>query len=437
MKNKSKDLRKTQKRTMIVFAALAVLIVVISLLLYASKNRRKRTAVKPVEVVSPNTNIMKQKWLIKSQAQLERQTQQISMLQSKLKQLSRENRLLQKEIRKGQRPASASPSGRSRHYSYNPVNYPPPPNIPPSPYSYRSRHANYSSGSRSRPFPYGSSSKKTKHNQNSYQITQRPLDNLIAVAVPISYSRQNHTNKHINNHTAGAPNQTPLNQTAAVSGSRKPNRQRSRLLIPPGSFVSAFLLTGADVPTMGNGAVGPIPVVFRVMSLAQLPNYFRANIKSCFLLGQATGSLSAERAYIRVSTLSCIRKDGTPLVVHVRGYATGADGKAGLNGRVVSKQGAVLARALISGFLQGVGEAFSQTQTTISVSPLGSTNSVAPNTGTIVRYGVGTGVGKATEMLAKFYMKMANQMFPVIEINAGRIADIIFLSGVKLSGGGR
>lgn len=425
MRSKSKDTRVAQKRLMIILGILAVIVVAVSFLLSSRVHHSRRPTPKPVKIVSPGTDVMKQQWLVKSQAQLEKQTQQIAMLNARLKQLSRENLRLQKEMQK--RLRYAPPSSQTVHYPQSYTNYPPP---PPVSYPARKGVRKYSPSSGSNnASSYRNFGEKTKQPpQNSFQITRKQLDNLIAVATPVSFEHKNQTNKHFLNHTGGVINQ-PNSQTI------KPNNTHKRLLIPPGSFVSAFLLTGADVPTMGNGAVGPIPVVFRVMSLAQMPNYFKANIKSCFLLGQATGSLSAERAYIRISTLSCIRKDGSPLVVHVQGYATGADGKAGLRGRVVSKQGSVLARALISGFLQGVGEAFSQTQTTISVSPLGSTNSVAPNANTIVKYGMGTGVSKATEMLAKFYMKMANQMFPVIEINAGRVADVIFLRGVKLNGG--
>ena len=430
MKNKTKDLKITKKRMLIVFAVFAAVVVVTSVLLYGSRKRTKKPTVKPVEVVAPATDIMKQKWLIKSQAQLVKQTQQIAMLQSKLKVLSKENVNLQKEMQKRGQLKSSLPA-EQKHHVYNQVDYPPPPpQLPSNPYQsgkafYRSRQYGSPTGGRTRT---GFKTKQTKQGR-SYQTTQRPLNNLIASALPSS-NQTNNTKPELNQ-TNGVLNQTLKTQT------KQPNTHRRHLLIPPGSFVSAFMLTGADVPTMGNGSVGPIPIVFRVMSLAQMPNYFKTNIKSCFLLGQATGSLSAERAYVRVSTLSCVKKDGTPLVVHVQGYAAGADGKAGLKGRVVSKQGSVLARALVAGFLQGVGEAFSQTQSTISVSPLGTTNSIAPNASTIVKYGVGNGVGKATEMLAKFYMKMANQMFPVIEINAGRLADVIFLKGVKLSGGER
>ena len=425
MRSKSKDARVAQKRLIIILGVLAVIVVVVSFLLSSRAHRSRKSTPKPVKIVSPGTDVMKQQWLVKSQAQLERQTQQIALLKARLKQLSRENLRLQKEMQKKLRVKVTSPT--YVRYPQNYTNYPPPP-----PVSYPSQHSGKSYTSSSfggnNSFHHSISGWKTKQPQNTFQVTRKQLDNLIAVATPVGFEHKNQTNKHFLNHTGSVINQ-PNNQTA------KPNRTHKHLLIPPGSFVSAFLLTGADVPTMGNGAVGPIPVVFRVMSLAQMPNYFKANIKSCFLLGQATGSLSAERAYIRISTLSCVRKDGSPLIVHVQGYATGADGKAGLRGRVVSKQGSVLARALISGFLQGVGEAFSQTQTTISVSPLGSTNSVAPNANTIVKYGMGTGVSKATEMLAKFYMKMANQMFPVIEINAGRVADVIFLKGVRFNGG--
>ena len=428
IKNKKEDELVRNRRLMLLGVAIAVTVVIISVFVYkAKKHRHKAKPKATIEVAIPKTDILKQEWLIKSQAQLEKTSQEVQKINSELKRLKLENEHLKEALYNNKKASFASTETP-------PVNYPPPPvSLPSIPEKNWGKKPNYPKPNYkteiARSFTPNNNQTKQKPNVATATISERQMNNLIAVATPTgAYKPNNKTNKP----NVGVLFNQTLNQTPS-----KPNLPRKHFLIPPGSFVSAMLLTGADVPTMGNGAVGPIPVVFRVMSMAQMPNYFKANIKSCFLLGEATGSLSAERAYIRVSKLSCVKKDGTPLVISVRGYATGADGKVGLKGRVVSKQGAVLARALVAGFLQGVGQAFSRSQTNISISPLGSTSSVGAGTATVFKYGLGEGVGKATEMLAKFYMKMATQMFPVIEINAGRVADIIFLNGVNLTGGAK
>ena len=96
---------------------------------------------------------------------------------------------------------------------------------------------------------------------------------------------------------------------------------------------------------------------------------------------------------------------------------------------VVSKQGALLARTLLAGFLDGMAKAFTQQNTIVSVSPLGNTQSF--DTSKATQIAAFQGVGEATKKLADFYMKLVDQTFPVIEVNAGRKVDVVFLSEVK------
>ncbi|MEC6096350.1 TrbI/VirB10 family protein [Enterobacter hormaechei] len=49
---------------------------------------------------------------------------------------------------------------------------------------------------------------------------------------------------------------------------------------------------------------------------------------------------------------------GGSCVAKLDSYAVGEDGKAGVRGRVVSKQGQIIAKSLMAGFLGGVSEAF-------------------------------------------------------------------------------
>src|SRR6185295_15397592 len=109
-----------------------------------------------------------------------------------------------------------------------------------------------------------------------------------------------------------------------------------------------------------------------------LPNHFRSRIKECFVVGAGYGDVSSERAYIRTEALSCVTPDGHAIDVPIKGYIAGEDGKAGMRGRLVSKQGQLLANALTAGIASGIGHAFQQSATTFSVSPLGSTSTVNP-----------------------------------------------------------
>ena len=213
--------------------------------------------------------------------------------------------------------------------------------------------------------------------------------------------------------------------------SKKQNQKIEPLkILSTGTITKVTLLGGMDAPTMAAAKTNPLPVLMRVNDLSFLPNNWRYNMDGCFILGEGYGDLSSERAYIRTTTLSCVTKDGYHIDTPFKGAVYGEDGKVGLRGRVVTKQGAMLARTLIAGFLQGISEAFKQSNTILSVSPTGTTQAFDPNKA--MQTGMFSGASKATEKLADFYLKMADQIAPIIEISAGRKVDVIATDRIEL-----
>ncbi len=203
--------------------------------------------------------------------------------------------------------------------------------------------------------------------------------------------------------------------------------------IPAGTFMRGVLLSGLDAPTGGQAQQNPHPVIIEVLDMASLPNKFKADYKNCRLTANGTGDLSSERAYIRLDRLSCISEDGGALDVGVKGYVADGSGKAGVRGRLVSKQGQVLANALLAGVASGIGTAFSSGAMTTSTSPLGSTTTVKDGMSNQVQAGLGQGVGNALSQLSKYYIQLAEKMFPVIEIDAGQAIDVVITKGISVA----
>jgi len=218
------------------------------------------------------------------------------------------------------------------------------------------------------------------------------------------------------------------------ASAKQESKRDTRSYVPSGSFFRAALLGGLDAPTGGQAQSNPHPILMRVQDNAFLPNRYRFKIKECLALGASHGDISSERAYIRLESLSCIRHDGKAIDVPVKGYVVGEDGKAGMRGRLVSKQGQVLANALVSGIGAGIGQAFQQSATTVSTNPLGSIGTVDP--GKQFQAGIGTGVGKALDRLSQYYITLAEKMFPIIEVDAGRTVDVVFTKGFSLEAEG-
>jgi conjugal transfer pilus assembly protein TraB len=210
----------------------------------------------------------------------------------------------------------------------------------------------------------------------------------------------------------------------------KDNEKQGKTYIPSGSFMRAALLGGLDAPTGGQAQNNPWPVLLRVQDNAFLPNRYRAKVKECFLLGSGYGDISSERAYLRLESLSCVLNNGEVVDTNAKGYVVGEDGKAGMRGRLVSKQGQVLANALLTGVVAGIGQGIQQASTTYSTSALGTVGTVDP--GKQIQAGIGAGVGKALDRLSQYYITLAEKMFPIIEVDAGRVVDVVLTKGVTL-----
>ncbi len=198
----------------------------------------------------------------------------------------------------------------------------------------------------------------------------------------------------------------------------------------PVSFTRGTLLGGLDAPTGGQSQSNPHPVLIRLSDTSVLPNRMRGEYRECFVIAAGYGDISSERAYLRTESLSCVRPDGATLEVRIQGSIYGEDGKVGLRGRLVTKQGQMLANALLAGVVSGIGQGLATSSTEYSTSALGTV--ATANGSEAYKAGLGTGVGKALDRLAQYYIKLAENTFPVIEVDAGREIDVVITKGVRI-----
>jgi conjugal transfer pilus assembly protein TraB len=204
--------------------------------------------------------------------------------------------------------------------------------------------------------------------------------------------------------------------------------------VPAGTFIPGMLMTGLDAPCGARAQSGPHPVLIRLQELSFLPNEVRQDWKGCFVLGEGYGELSSERAYIRLVNLSCVnKKDESVLDMPIKGYVADQDSKNGLRGEVVSKQGVFVARTLMAAFVEGVAEGFSQSQQTIVTTDSGTVSSnEIDNFGDGFRTGFASGASDAAKKLSDFYMDLAEDIFPIIEIGSQRHMTLILTEGIDI-----
>lgn len=202
--------------------------------------------------------------------------------------------------------------------------------------------------------------------------------------------------------------------------------------LPAGSFAPIALLHGLDAAAGATSQANPQPVLMRIQDNAVLPGSAKYQLKSCFALGSAYGDLSSERVYVRLAQLSCIDKqDRLVLNAKLKGYLVDSDGKLGLRGVLVNRQGARLAAALMAGFAQGLSGAFGASMGTTTMSPMMGAGMTVSGSQAMQMAGMG-GVSGAAQQLATFYLQQAQAIYPVITVNAGRTGELVIESGTAL-----
>ena len=210
-----------------------------------------------------------------------------------------------------------------------------------------------------------------------------------------------------------------------------PNAKNIKTYVPAGTFAKGILLEGADADASTNGQSNTAGILIRLLDNGTIANGKHSSLKGCFIVASIYGDISSERGEVRLDRLSCTKKDGTVIQKSVEGYVSFA-GKQGVRGRVVSRNGKLLFSSTVAGALSGVGNALQQSLQTVTQNPLGTTTSMSPgNVGKAAAY---AGGGSAMNQLAKYYIKSANNIHPVIEIPSGTQVTVIFQNGFSLVG---
>lgn len=203
--------------------------------------------------------------------------------------------------------------------------------------------------------------------------------------------------------------------------------------VPAGSSFEAVLMNGMDASTSMAASKTPSPAVLRVKSDAILPSLYKYDLKECFVLVGGYGNMSSERVEMRSETMSCINERGEVYEGKIEAYVVGEDGKVGARGRLVSKQGSLLAKSFLAGLASGIGSAFApQPVQSLNIAGGEQQPYQYPGADQIIGSGVGKGMNQAGSQLASYYLKVAEQLFPIVELDSGRKMTIVLLKGVDL-----
>ena len=214
-------------------------------------------------------------------------------------------------------------------------------------------------------------------------------------------------------------------------------RESEKFTLASGSIMSAVLLNGVAAPTGSASTSEPIPVLARVKKEAIMPNMFSLDIRECHIIGSASGRLRDRRAYIRTDSISCVTEDGKVLENRLQAVAVSkGDGMVGIPGKMIFTGQELLENSMYAGFLSGFAEAVSPRQVSaVNTEPGANALWQSQNLQNYGVAGIGQGVSNASERLADYYMELAEQVSPVIELTPGIEVDFIVTGATVFDAG--
>ena len=171
-------------------------------------------------------------------------------------------------------------------------------------------------------------------------------------------------------------------------------------------------------------------MLIRLSDNSVLPNRFRGEYRDCFVIAPATATSAPSAPTCAPRTCRCVRADGMALEVKIQGSVYGEDGKVGMRGRLVTKQGQMLANALLAGVVSGIGQGLAISSTTYST----SAPALSPRLPAPMPSSPGWAPASARRWTGwrQYYIKLAENTFPVIEVDAGREIDVVITKGVRI-----
>lgn len=210
---------------------------------------------------------------------------------------------------------------------------------------------------------------------------------------------------------------------------------RSKALHIMTGLSQAYMITGAYAPAFETGDEEPLPVLFQAEGDILIANDDTESIDKCMLIGSAKGNMNSQTADIRLHSITCSLAGGTKMIEgQISGWVIGENGIPGVQGDLLHKNGAWLSKTFVSGFLETFSNAFSDTGSTEitfdseGTAKVGTGSAVGSNMKNAAAGGLSTVFGK----LGEYYLKMAEQIFPVIEVKGGRTVNILLKGGEDL-----
>jgi conjugal transfer pilus assembly protein TraB len=210
--------------------------------------------------------------------------------------------------------------------------------------------------------------------------------------------------------------------------------RKDEQFLPATSIITGVLINGLEAPTSLSSKAEPMPVTMRIKKDIIMPNNYTMDLRDCNLMGSAVGDLASQRAYIRATSISCVNSKGKAFDVKLEAYAVSEnDGKNGIRGTLISRNGNAIAGSAFAGGLSALAGSLSPSKvSSLNIDPNSQAQYQTPNFGAL---GALAGSGAATgglNRLVDYYTSLAEQQWPIVEVSPGRAITFIVQTGATI-----
>lgn len=235
---------------------------------------------------------------------------------------------------------------------------------------------------------------------------------------------------------SAANNQKVAQAKAAISKgpvpANKAPTKEPETWVSAGTVIPVTLLTGHHVPTTSDAKNDPLPVLMKIVDVAEMPNGFTIDLRGCTVIGAARGSASTRRVDIRAESISCIDTGGRAIEQPLLAAAQGPDGQGGIPAKLVTLYGETVKQSFWAG-IYGTGAQTLANAANNRSSSNGSAIYSGEYLSSIGNTAVAGGVSKSFDRISEFYLNLAEEARPYLEMPGGvEGVDLIVQRGMSI-----
>lgn len=197
-----------------------------------------------------------------------------------------------------------------------------------------------------------------------------------------------------------------------------------------GGFAVATLLTGGNFNTLSEGEKDTIPVTLSIDSKLKAPNNEEMDLRECFVRGAGKADFTSQTAEVTITNIQCNLLDSKgnhyKISQNIVGWLWDENGEYGAKGRLITKEGEIISKALPLAFMQTAMEIMTNKsqQTT-------DRNGVINLSGTGAAFGANAS-NTIIDKIGDKWLKYMDGLNPKVNLRPGRQLVVQFQGGENL-----